>query len=133
MDFSNIIENITSSLKDLGEKIVDFVKDNKLLSMVIGALVLLLLILLLVLGSTSKKKKKEKAQVVELPKVVHTETLIIPNGPEMDNEYNLSRKTEDKWNETDADVWFTVPSDKEINSLSTSNENMIKGIIEAAP
>jgi len=133
MDFSNIFENITSSLKDFGNRVIDFVKENKLLSMVVGALTLLLLILLIILGSSSKKNKKAKKNVIEKPQLILTENLIIPNGPEMDNEYNLSRKTEEKWNDSEADNWFTVPSEKEIKSLSTANENMIKGIIEAAP
>ena len=75
-----------------------------------------------------KKKNKE-----EVRNVVLTETLLIPDGPELQRDYNISRETKEKWSDEQADLWFEVPTEKDINSLEKANDNIISEITGAAP
>ena len=77
-------------------------------------------------------KKKEPGAlpgtVLEL-----TEPLSIPDGPELPKDYTASRNPKDKWSQEEAEEWFTLPSQKEIDSLSKANDNLINEITGAAP
>jgi len=128
---NNILEAVKNFISSLSEKIVSFYEDNKKISYIILGLVVVILICLILLVSNGKKSKKTKdvpGSTLQL-----TETLIIPNGPELPRDYTPSRKTKDKWTEEEAEPWFTVPSEKEIESLANANENLINEIIGAAP
>lgn len=130
MNFSEITSNISEKFSDLSEKLNDFVQENKATAAAIGGLILLILVCLILLVAQTGKKKKapEEKYILEL-----SEPLVIPPSPELPKDYNISRKTSDKWTEEEADKWFTVPSDKEINSLASANENLVNEIIGAAP
>ena len=62
-----------------------------------------------------------------------TETLLIPDGPEIHKDYNISRQTQEKWNEEQAEECFEKPSERDINSLEKANDNIIQEITGAAP
>lgn len=129
---NNILESIKDFISSLSDKVTSFYEENRKISFIILGLILVILICLILLVATSEKDKKKQK---DLPgsNLQLTESLIIPNGPELPRDYNISRKTKDKWTEEEAEPWFTVPTEKEINSLSNSNENMVNEIIGAAP
>ena len=131
MDFKGICENIKEKLSPLIEKVREFYEENKMLSYIIAGLVaLLILCIILLIVLTGKKKEPEviPGTVLEL-----TEPLSIPDGPELPKDYTVSRTPKEKWSEEDAQEWFTVPSQKEIDSLSKANDNLINEITGAAP
>ena len=131
MDFKGIWENIKEKLSPLIEKVREFYEENKMLSYIIaGLLVLLLLCIILLIALSGKKKEPEAVPgtVLEL-----TEPLVIPDGPELPKDYTTSRTPKDKWSEEEAEEWFTIPSQKEIDSLSKANDNLINEITGGAP
>ena len=102
-----------------------------MLSYIIAGLVALLLLCIILLIALAGKKKEPApvpGSVLEL-----TEPLVIPDGPELPKDYTASRTPKDKWSEEEAQEWFTIPSQKEIDSLSKSNDNLINEITGAAP
>lgn len=131
MDFKGIWEKIKEKLSPLVEKVREFYEENKMLSYIIAGLVaLLLLCIILLIALTGKKKEPEviPGTVLEL-----TETLEIPDGPELPKDYTPSRTPKERWTSDEAEEWFTVPSQKEIDSLSKANDNLINEITGAAP
>ena len=131
MDIKGIWENIKEKLSPLTEKIREFYEDNKMLSYIIAGLVALLLLCIILLIALAGKKKEPApvpGTVLEL-----TEPLVIPDGPELPKDYTASRTPKDKWSEEETQEWFTIPSQKEIDSLSKANDNLINEITGAAP
>jgi hypothetical protein len=131
MDFQGIIENIKETASSIFEKAREFYKENKKLSIIILSLVALLLLCLILLIAIAGKKKEPEVipgTVLEL-----TEPLAVPDGPELPKDYTSSRTPKDKWTEEDAEEWFTVPSQNEIDSLSKANDKLINEITGAAP
>ena len=130
--FSNTKETVINLIKPLIEKIQEFYEENKKLSLIILGLIAVLLICLILLIALVSGKKKETpvipGTVLEL-----TETPLVPDGPELPKEYTPARTTKDKWTEEEAAEWFTVPSQKEIDSLSKANDTLINEITGAAP
>ena len=104
----------------LSKKIVTF---STILSTGIVSLILIIVLL-------SNNKKNEKTE--QFPLVLQEE-LVIPPSAELPKDYNISRKTEEKWTTEETDEWFTVPSDREVENLSKANEKIIDNILEAAP
>ena len=131
MDFKGIWENIKEKLSPLVTRVRDFYEENKMLSYIIAGLVALLflcIILLIVLVGKKKEPASLPGTVLEL-----TEPLAIPDGPELPKDYTASRTPKDKWSVEETQEWFTVPSQKEIDSLSKANDNLINEITGAAP
>ena len=131
MDFKGIWENIKEKLSPFVEKARGFYEENKMLSyIIVGLVALLFLCIILLIALTGKKKEPEviPGTVLEL-----TEPLAIPDGPELPKEYTASRTPKDKWSQEESEEWFTVPSQKEIDSLSKANDNLINEITGAAP
>ena len=131
MDFQGLLDNIKEKASSIFEKAREFYEENKMLSYIIcGLVVLLLLCIILLIALTGKKKEPEvvPGTVLEL-----TEPLVVPDGPELPKEYTASRTPKDKWSEEESEEWFTIPSQKEIDSLSKANDNLIKEITGAAP
>ena len=91
-------------------------------------LIILLSLILIVITTTSKKDSIEDVYPLVLKK-----ELQIPPSAELPKDYNISRTTKDKWTDSEAEQWFTPPSEKEIENLSNSNDKIINSIIEAAP
>lgn len=125
-------EKIKEIFIDLKDKLLDFYEENKKLSLIILSFIIVILICLILLIALIGKKDK-KPDEVPGQELLLTESLVIPNGPELPRDYNTSRETKEKWSEEEAQEWFTIPGDKEIEALSKSNENLINEIIGAAP
>ncbi len=130
MDFKSFFENLKDKIVSLFELIKDYCSENKrnaILFATLGASILLLIILLLCIPKTKKKEVQNEKPVVL------TETLLIPDGPEINRDYNISRQTQDKWTDEQADTWFEKPTEKDIESLEKANDNIIRDITGAAP
>ena len=130
MDIKVFFENLKEKIISLYELIRDYCSENKRNAILIGSLIILVLLLLILLLCLPKKKKKTEVQ--EKP-VILTETLLIPDGPELQRDYNISRKTQEKWDEEQADTWFEKPTERDIESLEKANDNIILDITGAAP
>ncbi len=130
MDFKSFFENIKEKIVSLFELIKDYCSENKrnaILFVTLGASIILLIILLCCIPKNNKKSEESEKPVVL------TETLLIPDGPEINRDYNISRQTQDKWTDEQADVWFEKPTEKDIESLEKANDNIIRDITGAAP
>lgn len=128
MKFSNFIENFKKELHSLKETIINLYKENKKITLIIAVLFCAILISIIILINYPKKDKK-----IEEQNIVLTEELIIPKGPELPKDYNINRKNKENWNKEDSEKWFTIPTEKEIEDLSKSNDKMIEEIIGVAP
>lgn len=126
------LEKIKDIFIDLKDKFLDFYEENKKLTIIILSFLGLILICLILLISLSGKNKK-KVKTVPGQELVLTEPLVIPDGPELPRDYNTTRKTKENWTDEEAESWFTIPGDKEIEYLSRSNDNLVNEIIGAAP
>lgn len=130
--FTDLLDKIKDFFSDLKDRVLDFYEENKKLSYIIAGLIVLILICLILLIAIAGKKDK-KSDEVPGSSLVLTEPLIIPNGPELPRDYNTSRTTKEKWTDEEAQPWFTIPGEKEIDALSKSNDNLINEVIGAAP
>ncbi len=131
MDFKGIHDNIKEKTSSLIEKVREFYEENRMLSLIIAGLIAILLLCIVLLIALAGKKKetvKVPGTVLEL-----TETPVIPDGPELPKDYTASRTVKDKWTDEEAQEWFTLPSQKEIDSLAKSNDILINEITGAAP
>lgn len=135
-----IIESIKEKVSDIKDSLTDrlqklFEENKKLFLMLLGLVfVILLCLVLLIYASLSNadKKKKEASKIPE-PLSMGVEVPVIPDGPKLPKDYNISRKAKEKWSQEDASQYFTLPSQKEIDSLSFSNDKIVNDILEAAP
>ena len=131
MDFHGILDSIKEKVSSLIQKVREFYEENKMLSLIIAGLVALLLLCIVLLIAIAGKKKEPQqvpGTILEL-----TENLVVPDGPELPKDYTPSRTTKERWSDEEAEEWFTVPSQKEIDSLSKANDNLINEITGAAP
>ena len=139
MDFGSIIESvkekITELTESLSEKIRDLMETNKtlffaILGMIFAILICLILLIFIIAGGSGKKDKNKG---IPETTVMGTETPVIPDGPKLPKDYNISRPAKDRWTKEESEEWFTVPSEKEVESLSFSNDKVVNDILEAAP
>lgn len=133
MDFKAVFESLKEHLESLKDTVSDFFEENRKLALIISALTALILIcvILLIISLNSGKSKKNNASPVD-PLVI-SETLLVPNGPAIPRDYNISRKAKNEWSEEEVSDWFTTPTEAEIESLSKTNRNIVNEIIGAAP
>ena len=138
MDFASIIESlrdkITGLIDSLSEKLSELMETNKKLVFLFAGLifaVLLCLILLVIALSKSDKEKDTKS--IPQTEILEVEEAVIPDGPKLPKDYNISRPVKDKWTDEEAEEWFTIPGANEVDSLSFSNDKIVKDILEAAP
>jgi len=138
MDFASIIEGlrdkITGQIDSLSEKLSELMETNKKLVFLFAGLifaVLLCLILLVIALSKSDKEKDTKS--IPQTEILEVEEAVIPDGPKLPKDYNISRPAKDKWSDEEAEEWFTIPGENEVESLSFSNDKIVKDILEAAP
>lgn len=138
MDFASIIEGlrdkITGLIDSLSEKLSELMETNKKLVFLFAGLifaVLLCLILLVIALSKSDKEKDTKS--IPQTEILEVEEAVIPDGPKLPKDYNISRPAKDKWTDEEAEEWFTIPGENEVESLSFSNDKIVKDILEAAP
>lgn len=130
MDFSDFLENFKEKLKFLYKKVSEFCKENTKVVLIVAILVLAIFVCIIILNANLKKSKTKPEEKQE---IVLTEDLVIPDGPNLPEDYNIARKNKEKWDEKEAKQWFSVPSQNEIDDLEKSNDKMIDEIIGVAP
>ena len=131
MDFKGFFENLKEKIVSLYELVRDYCSENKRNAIIFASLGAGILLLLIILICIPKGKKKN---ISAAPKeIVLTEDLLIPNGPEFDKDYNISRQTKDKWSDEQTEEWFEIPAEKDISSLEKANDNIVSDITGAAP
>ena len=128
----NAIEKIKKVFSSVKNKITELYFDNKKVFFLLISLFFVIFLCIILLIFIPKEKKVSDGSTVE-NHLELSEKLLIPNGPELPKDYTFSRKTKEKWTEEEAQVWFTEPSQKDIDSLSKSNDKMINEITGAAP
>ena len=129
MNFKEFFENLKEKIVSLYQLIVDYCHDNKRNAILFASLGACIILLIIILASIPHGKKNTEIQKT----IVLTEDELIPDGPELHRDYNISRETKEKWSEEQADTWFEVPTEKDINSLEKANDNIILDITGAAP
>lgn len=133
MDFADFFDGIKEKFSETTETLLDWFEENKKVAIIISSLVIVILLCLVLLAASVSSAKKKKNAPRPRQELILSEPLLIPDGPELPRDYTLTRRTKEKWTDEEADPWFTVPSEKEIDSLSRSNESMVNEIIKAAP
>ena len=128
----NAIEKVKTVFSSVKNKIIELYFDNKKVFFLLVSLCFIIFLCIVLLIFMPKKKKESQNSYIE-NNLELSEKLLIPNGPELPKDYTFSRKTKEKWTEEEAQVWFTEPSQKDIDSLSKSNDKMINEITGAAP
>lgn len=123
MDFSTLVEKFRYLIEE-NKKQTIFVCSILIFMTLCGFFVLLL--------STSQQEKKE-TKVINQKNLVIDQELLIPNELTINNKYTHVRQKKEKWSEEEANEWFTVPDETEIEKLSQSNNKIVKDIIGAAP
>ena len=128
----NVIEKVKTVFSSVKNKIIELYFDNKKVFFLLLSLCFIIFLCIVLLIFIPKEKKESQNSTIQ-NHLELSEKLLIPNGPELPKDYTFSRKTKEKWTEEEAQVWFTEPSQKDIDSLSKSNDKMINEIIGAAP
>lgn len=123
MDFSTLVEKFRYLIEE-NKKQTIFVCSILIFMTLCGFFVLLL--------STSQQEKKE-TRIINQKNLVIDQELLIPNELTINNKYTHVRQKKEKWSEEEANEWFTVPDETEIEKLSQSNDKIVKDIIGAAP
>ena len=128
----NVNEKVKTVFSSVKNKIIELYFDNKKVFFLLVSLCFIIFLCVILLIFIPKEKKESQNSYIE-NNLELSEKLLIPNGPELPKDYTFSRKTKEKWTEQEAQVWFTEPSQKDIDSLSKSNDKMINEITGAAP
>lgn len=128
----NAIEKVKTVFSSVKNKIMELYFDNKKVFFLLLSLCFIIFLCIVLLIFIPKEKKESQNSTIQ-NHLELSEKLLIPNGPELPKDYTFSRKTKEKWTEQEAQVWFTEPSQKDIDSLSKSNDKMINEITGAAP
>ena len=128
----NAIEKVKTVFSSVKNKIIELYFDNKKVFFLLAVLFFVIFLCIILLIFIPKDKKESQNSTIQ-NHLELSEKLLIPNGPELPKDYTFSRKTKEKWTEEEAQVWFTEPSQKDIDSLSKSNDKMINEITGAAP
>lgn len=128
----NVIEKIKTVFSSVKNKILELYFDNKKVFFLLVSLFFVIFLCIILLIFIPKENKQSNNSHIE-NHLELSEKPLIPNGPELPKDYTFSRKTKERWTEEEAQIWFTEPSQKDIDSLSKSNDKMINEIIGAAP
>lgn len=123
MDFSTLVEKFRYLIEE-NKKQTIFVCSVLIFMTLCGFFILLL--------STSQQEKKE-TKVINQKNLVIDQELLLPNELTINNKYTHVRQKKEKWSEEEANEWFTVPDETEIEKLSQANDKIVKDIIGAAP
>ena len=123
MDFSTLVEKFRYLIEE-NKKQTIFVCSILIFMTLCGFFVLLL--------STAQQEKKE-TKVINQKNLEIDQELLIPNELTINNKYTHVREKKEKWSEEEANEWFTIPDETEIEKLSQSNDKIVNEIIGAAP
>lgn len=107
-----------------------FTGDKKIVAYVSCALILMTCTALTVF---IVQKTKKPAAVQNERELVADQKLLVPDGPEVQKGYITARRTKDKWDDSDAERWLTLPSKKELDDLGRANDRLVLDITGAAP
>lgn len=132
MEKPAFLDDIKVKISALKDKIFFWIKENKKLAIVIASLFCLMLICIIILICSFNKGKNQSEKIYK-EQLQLTHELVIPNGPDLPDDYTISRETKENWSKEEGEQWFTLPSEKEINGLSKANDNLIDEILGAAP
>lgn len=103
--------------------------NKRLMIIILSSTIALLLIVLIVYALNFSSNKEENKP----HPLVLSEELMIPDGPQVKHDYNVSRQKKEKWDEEETQNWFTIPSSKTLEELSKANDALILDVIGAAP
>ena len=131
MDFKKTFTKTKDKIVTLVNKIIDFVKEDMRRALIILISILIVILIILVIISVTKVSEKDKKN--EAAPIVLSQELIIPEGPQVKQDYTVSRQPKENWDIEETDNWFTVPSSKDVDDLSKANDNLILNVIGAAP
>lgn len=126
MSFNELITKI----KNFFSKILSYLQENKKRTLIILISLLLLLLFILIISYCIKNLGKESNYKQQL---YFSEELLIPEGPQTNEEYKVTRQTNETWSKEETDQWFTIPTTKEINILEKQNDKLVSDILGAAP
>ncbi len=119
------------NIKEFSDKIISYCKENtkKVIIILCSALIFILIIILISIIISSKKNPVDYSR----KEIVLTQEQLVPDGPEVQRDYNITRETKENWPEEEINKWFTIPSAKDIDSLQQANDNLASKIVGAAP
>lgn len=131
MDFRELLGNIKEKVTSLFDRLSNFIKEDKrraLIILLISLIILLIILLIFALVKPSSSKPDESVSPITF-----SQELLVPEGPQVKQDYNVSRQPEETWEIEETENWFTVPSSKEVEELGKANDKLILDVIGAAP
>ncbi|MGP1588019.1 MAG: hypothetical protein ACTTHG_06730 [Treponemataceae bacterium] len=112
--------------------VLNFVRENKIVSILFAVLIFLLLVLTIAFISIKKTSKSSKE--TEVPeKIEFFYNYEIPSEEVMDS-YYFSRNLKENWDLEEAEKWYRNPDDENLlKQLDEKNTKKVFDILEAAP
>ena len=123
MDFSNLVEKIKYLLEEYKNHVI-FICSILIFMTVCGFCILLF---------PKKNDNNKKNKITTNQELIINQDILLPNETILENKYTQVRQKKDKWTEEEANTWFTIPDETEIEKLGQSNDKIINDIIGAAP
>lgn len=123
MDFSTLVEKFRYLIEE----------NRKQTILVCSVLIFMTLCGFFILLLSTSQQEKKGTKVINQKNLVIDQELLLPNELTINNKYTHVRQKKEKWSEEEANEWFTVPDETEIEKLSQSNDKIVKDIIGAAP
>jgi len=114
------------------EKIKELFSGEKKITAYICSALIIMTCTALIVFIVQKTRKPAVVQNTER-ELTADQKLFVPDGPEVQRGYITARQTKDKWDDTDAERWLTLPSKKELDDLGRANDRMVLDITGAAP
>lgn|SRR5574344_108000 len=118
------------NLQDSIENIKKIFSEIKMKTLLISILIVFMTLCAIAVLLFQRNKPRI---LTEQKKLVLDQSLLVPKGPAVPDDYITSRKTPEKWNEDDVEKWFTLPDNHEVKKLGESNDKIIDEIIGDAP
>lgn len=123
MDFSTLVEKFRYLIEE----------NRKQTILVCSVLIFMTLCGFFILLLSTSQQEKKGTKVINQKNLVIDQELLLPNELTINNKYTHVRQKKEKWSEEEANEWFTVPDETEIEKLSKANDKIVKDIIGAAP
>ena len=120
-----------SFLKETFENIKFLIDEHKKQTVIICAILIFMTVcaVFMLIFSNISFSKKDSFQMSE--KLYLSEKLLLPKNSLETQSYIQSRKTPEKWSKEEAEKYFTLPSQSEVQKLS--NKKIINEILGATP
>lgn len=77
--------------------------------------------------------RKKNAKIISERTLAVNEKLFPPAGPDVQSSYIKTRKTPEKWSESDVEKYANPPTETELSKLKDANDKMISDVLGAAP